>query len=229
MFVKLAVVVFVSAVLAGVAVLLRYGMDKHTPQVEGKKRRNILLVYVIAIAATLVGGGVSGVAGGDALYFCFLVCPALFAVFYSVIISAGKAHRKAAVGVVAGVVVFGAGLMLIPVGVSSTSDLDASLTGGKLSISGNYGEDITLTDIKEVRLVEALPQIGIRTNGYSFGGVNLGRFRTEEGSSVWLHSYSEAGPFIRITTNDGRTHYLNSKEPSQTKSLFHRLKENICE
>ena len=130
---------------------------------------------------------------------------------------------------VAGVVVFGAGLMLIPVGVSSTSDLDASLTGGKLSISGNYGEDITLTDIKEVRLVEALPQIGIRTNGYSFGGVNLGRFRTEEGSSVWLHSYSEAGPFIRITTNDGRTHYLNSKEPSQTKSLFHRLKENICE
>lgn len=226
-FVKLAVVVFVAAVLCGVAVMLRHGMEKHTPPVEGKVRRRLLSVFVVSIAATLVGGAVSGVSGSDAVYFCFLVCPTLFAVFYSVIILAGKAHRKAAIGVIAGVVAFGAGLMLIPMTVSSTSDLDASVTGGKLCINGNYGEDIMLADIKDVRLTEALPQIAIRTNGYSFGGVNLGRFRTEEGSTVWLHSYSEQGPFIRITTNDGRTHYVNSKEPSQTKSLFHHIKESF--
>ncbi len=224
---KLAVMVIVAAVLGGVAVLLRHGIEKHTPPIEGKVRRRLLSVFIVSVAATVVGGSVSGVLGSDVVYFCFLVCPALFAVFYSVIILAGKAHRKAAVGVIAGVVVLGAGLMLIPMGVSSASDLDASLTDGKLSINGSYGEDIILADIKDVRLTETLPQIAIRTSGYSFGGVNLGRFRTEKGCAVWLHSYSGQGPFIRITTNDGRIRYINSKKPALTKSLFHSIKESI--
>lgn len=223
--VKLAVAVVVAVVLGGVAVLLRSEMKKHTLSVGGKKR--LLFVFAISVAVTLVGGVVSGVLGYDAIYFCFLVCPTLFAVFYSVIILMGKERRKTGIGVIVGVVALGAWLMLIPMGVSSTSDLDVSVTDGKLSISGIYGEDIMLTDIKEARLVETLPQVSIRTNGYSFGGVNLGRFRTKEGFTVWLHSYSGQGPFIRITTNGGQIHYINSKKQAQTKSLFHQIKECI--
>ena len=226
---KLAIVVFVAAVLTVVAVLLCAGLERHTQPVVPKRRRQVRFVFTIAVAVTLVGGAVSAVLGRDVVYFCFLACPVLLAVSYSVIVLTVKEHRKTAIGVIAGVVALCAGLLLLPVFVSSTSELDVELDDGKLSINGNYGEDIMVNEIRSVRLVDAMPQVVIRTNGYSFGGVNLGRFKAKDGATVWLHSYSGKGPFIQITTNDGRECYVNSKDPMQTRRLFARLVSVIGE
>ena len=49
-----------------------------------------------------------------------------------------------------------------------------------------------VNDIRSVRLVDAMPQVVMRTNGYSFGGVNLGRFKAKDGATGCIHIRAKA-------------------------------------
>ncbi|MCT8136761.1 hypothetical protein H1D32_02715 [Anaerobacillus sp. CMMVII] len=55
-----------------------------------------------------------------------------------------------------------------------------TISKDELHISGTYGVDWQLEEITNIELVEELPEIKMRTNGYSFGGRLKGRFRLEE-------------------------------------------------
>ena len=109
---------------------------------------------------------------------------------------------------------------LSPIFVNSTSDLDVVVTDESLTVNGSYSEEIHFTDVRFVGLVTDLPEIKIRTNGYSFNGVKLGRFKAKGDEDVLLYLYSRRSPFIMIVTVDDRTVFLNSKDIQQTREVY---------
>lgn len=91
-------------------------------------------------------------------------------------------------------------------------------------IDGGYGTTIKREDIESIELVEDIPKIHIRNNGYSSGGaVKKGDFTLENGEKVKLYLQSKNGPYIKISTINSDI-YINYKNINLTKDSFNNLK-----
>ncbi|EEH97491.1 MULTISPECIES: DUF3784 domain-containing protein [Clostridium] len=91
-------------------------------------------------------------------------------------------------------------------------------------IDGSYGTTLKRKDIKSIELVDDIPEIGIRSNGYSDGGViKKGDFKLKSGEKVKLYIQSNKGPYIKISTINFDV-YINYKDVSLTKQSFNNLK-----
>jgi hypothetical protein len=121
-------------------------------------------------------------------------------------------------------VIFIATFAIIAVGITYSS-LEATVTidGGQVKVGGLYGESIPIADIEHVELIEHLPTITLRTNGYSLANVNKGYFRTDTKETVKLFIHSEESLYIRITRKSGKQIYFNSRESEKTKEIYNKL------
>jgi hypothetical protein len=91
-------------------------------------------------------------------------------------------------------------------------------------IDGSYGTTLKRKDIKSIELVDDIPEIGIRSNGYSDGSViKKGDFKLKSGEKVKLYIQSNKGPYIKISTIHFDV-YINYKDVSLTKQSFNNLK-----
>jgi hypothetical protein len=72
-----------------------------------------------------------------------------------------------------------------------------------LQIHGMYGETYRWESIEEVRLIESLPNIELRTNGSALGSSLKGHFRTTEYGSVKLFVDTKKPPFILMQSSGG--------------------------
>jgi hypothetical protein len=84
-----------------------------------------------------------------------------------------------------------------------------------LQIHGMYGETYRWESIEEVRLIESLPNIELRTNGSALGSSLKGHFRTTEYGSVKLFVDTKKPPFILMQSN-GRMVIFNLSNIEQT-------------
>lgn len=113
-------------------------------------------------------------------------------------------------------------LSLIPIYMSrkqTSIDIDSH----SISISGIFGDVVDRSSIKSITLVNDIPDIDYRVNGYSFGDDNLGKFKTDDGKIVMLYTHSQNAPFIKITRLHALDIYINTSDPDQTFSLFHEM------
>lgn len=93
----------------------------------------------------------------------------------------------------------------------------------KIELKGSYGETLSKEDITDVQLVEKLPKITMRTNGFALGKINKGYFRTKDGETVKLILNSDKKPYIQITKNNGKKIFFSSKDKSNER-LFEDIK-----
>jgi len=93
----------------------------------------------------------------------------------------------------------------------------------KIQFKGSYGETLSKEDITDVQLVEKLPKITMRTNGFALGKINKGYFRTKDGETVKLLLNSDRKPYIQITKNNGKKIFFSSKDKSN-EQLFEDIK-----
>ena len=94
-----------------------------------------------------------------------------------------------------------------------------------ISISGMYKTTITSEDIKDIELVDNLPKIVLRSNGFAVGKTLKGYFRDEDNSKIKLYiENSEEGPFIKIDLEKSDI-YINYKDKEETLSVYDKLKE----
>ncbi len=89
--------------------------------------------------------------------------------------------------------------------------------------SGFYGADIPLSNIQSVELVDTLPRIQARTNGYSAGGILRGNFRLEQWGSGKLFINRTALPYVVVRTRDSFV-VVNFAEPARTRDLYDTLR-----
>lgn len=93
-----------------------------------------------------------------------------------------------------------------------------------VQFSGMYGLEISINDIKSVTLLDSLPAIEMRTNGFSFGTVNKGFFELDEFGKCRLLIHSEKPPFLIISKVNGAKTVINFKEKNATETTYSEIK-----
>lgn len=106
---------------------------------------------------------------------------------------------------------------------------EITLTSGKLSVSGIYGMDLPVQDIRSISLTDTLPALSYRSNGLAVGHVRKGHFRQKDGQTCTLFLVTDQRPFIRITPSAGETVYLNLDTPVATRRKYEELSKKLLE
>ena len=96
----------------------------------------------------------------------------------------------------------------------------------KIEINGMYGKTIKAAEISSIQLLENLPKIKYRSNGFSLGTIKKGYFKTSEGEKVLLLLNANQQPLILIERKAKPKLYYSAREESN-QVIFENLKKNF--
>jgi hypothetical protein len=96
----------------------------------------------------------------------------------------------------------------------------------EIVIKGFYGEKILFSEIASLKMVDNIPSVSIRTNGFSAGKVNKGYFKTNEGEIVKLILNEHQLPCLQIIKKDGRKIFFSARKESN-ESIYSALIQKI--
>lgn len=102
-----------------------------------------------------------------------------------------------------------------------------SVTNDSVQFSGMYGTEIPVSGIDSVYLTYQIPEIKLRTNGYSFGGINKGFFYLDEWGNNRLLMHSGKPPFLVISESTGKKTIVNFRDKAKTEMTFKTINELI--
>lgn len=97
---------------------------------------------------------------------------------------------------------------------------DFKIAKKQITISGLYG---MTTQVESVEIIESLPQINMKTNGFNFGSVRKGNFYLKNIGQCKLFINSKNGPFIYVNTKNGTPIIINTESEKETEELSMRL------
>lgn len=112
------------------------------------------------------------------------------------------------------VILVGTLLFVLGILVYGLNNNELSFDSEKIVFEGSYGETLTTSQIQSIELVDRLPNISIRTNGFSLGTIRKGYFKTRNGETVKLILNSDNTPILLLTKNDGQKIYYSAKDRS---------------
>ncbi|MDX2442337.1 MAG: hypothetical protein QNK30_00930 [Bacteroidales bacterium] len=75
-------------------------------------------------------------------------------------------------------------------------------------------------------MVDQLPEIRFKKNGFALGSVNNGYFKTKDGLAIKLIINSEAQPFILFIKKSGDKIYFSAKDTSPA-DIYDELKGSL--
>ncbi|HET8838309.1 MAG TPA: DUF3784 domain-containing protein [Flavobacteriaceae bacterium] len=123
-------------------------------------------------------------------------------------------NDKYAIVILVGVLIFMVGLL----GYGFTENR-LIIDSQKLILQGNYGETLTPNQIKSIQLVNELPEISLKMNGFALGTVKKGYFRTREGEKVKLILNKANKPYLFIAKANGQKIYYSPQNGWNEKML----------
>lgn len=120
------------------------------------------------------------------------------------------------------------GTLLLVLGLLGYGFQENKLTFDTKSIwlDGSYGEIINPSEIKSIELLNQLPEITIKTNGFALGTIKKGYFKTNTGEIVKLILNSDRMPIILLTKIDGNKIYFSAKQKSN-EELVSEMKKAL--
>ncbi len=96
----------------------------------------------------------------------------------------------------------------------------------EIVITGDYGQILSADQIESITLINELPKINVKTNGFAIGDVRKGYFKTKNGEIVKLILNSEQVPYILFTQTDGKKIYYSAKQQSN-EDIFHEIEDTL--
>lgn len=112
-------------------------------------------------------------------------------------------------------------ILLIYGGLSPKIEVNNS----EVKITGMFGITVKKSDIISVSMCDTLPPVKWRTCGYSFLGINKGKFKLKDGKTCFLFIQTEKPSFILIEKTDSVPLYINYKDKELTERYFAELKK----
>ena len=97
-----------------------------------------------------------------------------------------------------------------------------------IEITGFYGETIHPEEIESIKIVEKIPTIRYKSNGFAIGPIRKGYFKTKEGTSLKLILNADNKPYLLITKTDGKKIYFSAKKTSAIE-LLDKIKNTLPE
>lgn len=97
-----------------------------------------------------------------------------------------------------------------------------------IEIKRIYGETLSQNQIESIELVNQLPNITWKTNGFALGSIKKGYFKTEKGEIIKLILNSENKPYILFVKSDGKKIYYSAKK-APNEMIFNQMKQTLTD
>lgn len=96
-----------------------------------------------------------------------------------------------------------------------------------LEVSGMYGVEWKVSDIESVELLDELPDVKVKSNGFAAAGHLKGRFMLENpyGGGLLFIRANAGPPYLYVATDDDYL-ILNRSDGEETKTLYEALQNN---
>ncbi|GGA74531.1 DUF3784 domain-containing protein [Ornithinibacillus halotolerans] len=106
---------------------------------------------------------------------------------------------------------------------SGSSENEIYIEDDTFVISGMYGIEWPLNQIEEVRILEELPNVKLRKNGFSTGNIKKGMYKLEEPyGNGRLFIKGESGPYLYIAIKDDYV-IFNRDSEEEVNKWFEKL------
>lgn len=92
----------------------------------------------------------------------------------------------------------------------------------QLMIGGVYGEELPIEQIEQIYIIQQLPEIKIKTNGFAMSTLKKGWFKTSDGEKVKLMINDMDGPFLQVDTDNNYSVIIGLEELDE-EHLFQQL------
>jgi hypothetical protein len=170
----------------------------------------VLIYFISDVAAGIFMGAYPIIA-----YLYFIISSRKY---FSAI--SGKWHIVCVVILVA-ILVFVSGLLY-----EGLRESKLIISNGTITLTGSYGEQLSASDIESVELVNQLPVIAAKSNGFGLGSIRKGYFRTSEGATVKLILNGNQSAYVLLTKSDHSKIYYSAKTVSN-QHVFNDLKSRL--
>lgn len=93
-----------------------------------------------------------------------------------------------------------------------------------IKFTGMYGFEMPISEIAKVELTDKIPNIKMRTHGFSSGTVKKGVFNLNTFGESQLLVHSHKPPFLILSKNNGDKIIINFKDKTETENLYDEIK-----
>lgn len=97
------------------------------------------------------------------------------------------------------------------------------VTAENIKVTGMYGTQIPLNEIKNVSLKEGIPNVLRKTNGLDNGKILKGNFETLQYGKVKLFLNLKQNIYVLIYTRGGQYYLINFADGQRTKNLYQNI------
>jgi len=98
--------------------------------------------------------------------------------------------------------------------------------GEIIRIAGINGTSVAREAITSIELLDDIPSVEKRVNGFSFRNVKKGYFRLADWNNGWLYLQSNNGPYISIRYNVEGFILINYNSPEETMKVYEMIYSN---
>lgn len=99
---------------------------------------------------------------------------------------------------------------------------EVTLTDDAIEIEGMYGDMYEFANMEQLTLLDALPEIAMRTNGSAVGSKLEGHFKFKNGDKAKLFVDKSVPPFIQFVY-ESKTVIFNLPTEAETRALYEKL------
>ncbi len=92
----------------------------------------------------------------------------------------------------------------------------------RIEITGVYGDKWKTGDIQQVELMEQMPKVTMRQNGFGLPTMAKGKFKVSGYGSCLLFIRKDSSPYLYIKLKDQKI-FINGENPEQTKEWYQEL------
>ncbi|KMJ57999.1 hypothetical protein AB685_14335 [Bacillus sp. LL01] len=103
-------------------------------------------------------------------------------------------------------------------------DPELLLKEDSFEVTGVYGDEWYYEEVTHMELLDEMPEVTLRTNGYGMQSMSKGHFKVKDYESSLLFIHKGNSPYLYIETKDDRI-FINSKSAEQTKDWYHQLEK----
>ncbi len=100
----------------------------------------------------------------------------------------------------------------------------ATYDNDTIRFSGMHGFELSIDEIESIELSDKLPEIKMRTNGFSLGKINKGFFQLDKFGKGRLLVHSDLAPYLILTKENGEKIIINFKDKNQTEKIYEKIK-----
>lgn len=118
-----------------------------------------------------------------------------------------------------------AGIVMVT-GWYSVQDPKVELTAKAIEVSGLFGTNQPINEIKAITLLDSIPKVLIKNSGSGLGTVLKGKFTLENFGMGSIYATVDAPPFVYIKTAKGFI-IINYRDSNKTKDLYKALSATI--